>query len=226
MVVNMKEIIDTVLKIGSLAGLAGIFYQIHNNRKLRPCFKFVFEGSSASFRDIEKIKYCDYIFQGIFINSSLTPNTIIRLYLTVWENRKRNSTLRFGHTVKEIQDINSKKTEYLPLRFEPKQAYRLSVTFQFSITGTQDASILSQTKKISDNFYIPKFEYEFIIEDVNGNYYDYKSSLVNRELIDLWWILPNYSKKPIRYLYQLLVIGVVFCKNIVRRIIELFGFYK
>ena len=226
MTINTTELIDAILKLGSLAGLAGLFYQIHNNRKIRPQFQFTFESSYAEFFDKDKLKYCNYHFQGIFKNSSLTPNSIVRLYLTVWNNKKRGSVLRFGHGVKEIKDTNTQEKKYLPLRFEPKQAFNLQIVFEFPITGTQDAKILSQYEPVGNLGFLPKYHYQFIIEDVNRNYFDYNSSFVSKELIDLWWTLPNYSKKPVKYIGQLGKIGLVLVKNIVRKIIEFLGFYK
>lgn len=219
--ITTAEILDVIFKLGSLAGLAGLIYQIHNNRKLRPQLRFTFEGSHVEFFDRGKLKFCNYHFQGIFKNSSLTPNSIVRLYLTVWDNKKKGSTLRFGHTIKEIRDTNTQEIKYLPLRFDAKQAFNLQVIFEFPITGTQDEKILTQV-----DLFLPKYQYQFVIEDVNGNYFDYNSSFVSRELIDLWWILPNYSKNPIKYIKQLGKIVLVFTKNVVREIVEFFGFYK
>jgi len=226
MSINTADLIDAILKLGSLAGLAGLVYQIHNNRKTRPRFQFTFEASHAEFFDKDKLKFCNYHFRGIFKNSSLTPNSIVRLYLTVWDNKKKGSVLRFGHGIKEIRDTNTQENKYLPLRFEPKQAYNLQIVFEFPITGTQDARILSQYEPVGILGVLPKYHYQFIIEDVNGNYFDYNSSLVSRELIDLWWTLPNYSNKPVKYIGQLGKIALVLIKNIVRKIVEFFGFYK
>ncbi|MFH1720625.1 MAG: hypothetical protein ABH856_03400 [Patescibacteria group bacterium] len=225
--INTAEILDVIFKLGSLAGLAGLIYQIHNNKKLRPQLQFTFEGSHAEFFDRDKLKFCNYHFQGIFKNSSLTPNSIVRLYLTVWDNKKKGSTLRFGHTIKEIKDTNTQERKYLPLRFEAKQAFNLQVIFEFPITGTQDGKILTQVERLGNaDLFMPKYQYQFVIEDVNGNYFDYNSSFVSRELIDLWWTLPNYSKNPVKYIKQLGKIGLIFTKNVVRQIVEFLGFYK
>jgi len=225
--IDTASLIDMTFKLGSLAGLTGLVYQIHNNRKLRPQLHFTFEGSHADFFNRDKLKFCNYHFQGIFKNSSLTPNTIVGLYLTVWDNKKKNSTLRFGHTIKEIKDTNTQERRYLPLRFEPKQAFNLQVIFEFPITGTQDEKILIQVERLgTTELFMPKHQYQFVIEDVNGNYFDYNSSFISRELTDLWWTLPNYSKNPGKYIKQLGKIGLVFLKNLTRGTVEFLGFYK
>lgn len=225
--INLSDFIELILKLGSLAGLVGLIYQIHNSRKLRPQLQFTFEGSHAEFFDRDKLKFCNYHFQGIFKNLSLTPNTIVRLYLTVWENKKKGSTLRFGHGVKELRETYTQDIKNLPLRFEPKQAYNLKVIFEFPLTGTQDEKIISQLKRLGEtNYFLPKYQYQFIIEDVNGNFFDYNSSPISKELIDLWWTLSNYSSKPLKYFGQILKIGFVFLKNIYRKLIEGLGFFK
>jgi hypothetical protein len=225
--ITKAEILDSIFKLGSLAGLTGLIYQIHNNRKLRPQIRFTFEGSHTEFFDRDKIKLCNYHFQGLFKNSSLTPNSIVRLYLTVWDNKKKGSTLRFGHKIKEIRDTNTQEKKYLPLRLEAKQSFNLQVIFEFPITGTRDERILAQTERLGKtDLLTPKYQYQFIIEDVNGNYFDYNSSFISRELIDLWLTLPNYSKEPARYIRQSGRIGVVFVKNFVRKTVEFLGFYR
>lgn len=222
----MKTILEIIFKVGALAGLVGIVYQIHNNRKNRPCLKFIFEGSSATKRSEDKLEYCTYTFKGILVNASLSPNSIIRLYLTVWDNKKKNSILRFGHQLKDLADVNTGRTVYLPLLLNSKEARRVNINFDFVVTGTQDFELLSAVKKVGDNIYLPKYQYEFFIEDSNGNLFDYKSSIISRELIDLWWTLPNYSKKPIKYLKQLAIIFLAVLKSIFAKIRTEIGFYK
>jgi hypothetical protein len=225
----MNIFFDTLLKIGSLAGLASIVYQIHNNRKFRPSFRFTFEASGAEFFERDGTKFCKYHFPGIFRNASLAPNSIVRLYLTVWGSKKRGSALRYGHSVQEIKEIRTGEKKYLPLKFEPKQAFNLLVFFEFPIQGTADERLLSEFEEVrlpNATLRVPKHRYEFFIEDVNGNRFDYRGSSVSGELIDLWWTLPNYSNKPPRYGLQVLKIGWVFCKNYTNRFLEMIGLYK
>jgi len=223
----VRAIIDAIFKIGALAGLAGIFYQIHNNRKHRPSFSFTFESSHAEFSKRDKLKVCEYHFSGILRNISLSPNTIVRLYLTVWENKKRGSVLRFGHTVEEVKDINTDDLVYLPLRFDSKQAFRLEIVFEFPLTGTRDEKLITSLKKWGDSgLLLPKYRYEFFIEDVSGNLFDYRSSILSREIIDLWWTLPNFSKRPLRYLFELIKIIFVFIKWKLSKFSSAIGFYK
>lgn len=226
---NLNKFLDLIFKVGSLAGLLAIIYQIHNNRKNRPLFSFTFEGSFAKFFKEDKIDYCDYHFHGIIRNTSLKPNTIVRLYLTVWNSKKKGSVLRYGHGVKKLINLGGDEKLTLPLRFDVKQAYKLEAIFNFPISGTGDKKILEATIPFKTNlgeFQMPKYKYEFLIEDVCGNLFDHRSSVMNKELIDLWWTLGNYSKNPVSYFKQCLKIASTFAKWKISKLVEAIGFYR
>lgn len=88
------DVLDIVLKIGSVAGLISILYQIQQNRRNRPLFTFTFEGSHAELTECDKHIHCNYYFPGTIRNASLSPNTIVRLYLVVWDKGKRTRFLK------------------------------------------------------------------------------------------------------------------------------------
>lgn len=222
---------DVIFKIGSLAGLVAVVYQIHNNRKNRPRIAFTFEGSVVNY-DKDDNKRAHYCFTGIFRNQSLKPNSIVRLYLTVWDKKKRQSTPRFGHGVDKVQDISNlkeKKILALPLYLKPKEARKLEIWFPIYLEGTQDRQLLEVTRKFSEesSILLPKHRWEFLIEDTAGNLFDYyKPRLINRKLIDLWWTLPNHSKHPLKYLRHSLKILFTFFGSFISKLIQLLGFYK
>lgn len=229
MSIQIQNVVDGVLKLGSIAGLIAIIYQIHNNRKQRPRLSFTFENSFAEFYKQDNLEFCDYHFSGIFRNSSLTPNTIVRLFLTVWDSKKSNSVLRFGHTVKQVLNQNTSNEVKLPLRLEAKQAYRLEIIFNFPLTGSQDKKILEAklpTKLNGVDVLSPKHQYVFLIEDVAGNYFDYNSGLMSRELIDMQWLLSNHAKNPKRYFFEVFKIGWKYICWKVEKFISAIGFYK
>lgn len=223
------DIVELILKIGSLAGLIGITYQIHNNRKNRPSFVFTFEASEAKFYKENQHPHCDYYFSGIIRNTSIQPNTLVRLYLTVWENKRKSMVLRFGHAVKQIKECNTNGQLHLPLRFRSKEAIRLHIIFKFPMSGTQDRKLMLSLKevKLGDKvFKLPKYKYEFLMEDVNGNFFDYGSSVYSKELIDSWWVLPNFSRHPVDYICHLLSVTYKYIVWKVSKFLSLLGFYK
>lgn len=84
----------------------------------------------------------------------------------------------------------------LPLRFDSRSAMRVEVNFEFPATGTADAQILSDfsAMKLDDTLYaVQKHRCEFIIEDAAGNEFDLGSKLISREILNLWWTLPNHN---------------------------------
>lgn len=222
---------DLLLKVGSLAGLVAIVYQIHNNRRNRPRFIFTFEASVVV-NDEKEADQAYYCFTGIIRNQSLNPNGVVRLWLTVWDSKKKGSTLRFGHVVRHIYDVSNtedRKELSLPLYFQPKEAKRLEIWFQISPKGTQDGKILAKTKLLSDDIPIqmPVHQWEFLIEDTAENMFDYtKSRTVSRELAELWWTLPNYSNKPTKYVKHLGKIVWSFAKHQSSKLVSALGFYK
>jgi hypothetical protein len=230
--IDSNRIMDLVFKVGSLAGLFALIFQIHTNRKNRPRILFTFESSYSSVYTENKMDFCNFHFGGIIRNQSLRPNTAVRLYLTVWANRRRHHVLRFGHTVSALKDAK-KANDFtdlnLPLYLKAKEALKVEVTFNFPITGTSDEKIMREVVKISETLelYMPKYRYEFLIEDTAGNLFDFTNAkLVSRELIDLWWTLPNYSKRPARYILEVLRILYKFIAFQISRATTAVGFYK
>lgn len=225
---------DIVLKVGSLAGLAGLVYGIHNNRKNRPRLKFTFEASVVN-QDEKDKNTAYYCFTGLLKNQSLQPNSIVRLYLTVWGSKRKGATLRSGHVVKhifDVSDVEKRQELALPLYLQPKDARRVEIWFPISLTGNQDGKLLHEKgQEISlpdgTKLSFPKHKWEFLIEDTAENMFDFTyGGIVSRELSDLWWTLPNYSSKPLKYGKQLLKICWAYIKHFVSRLASSFGFYK
>ena len=223
-----NNLFDLLLKIGSISGLIGIFYQIHNNRLNRPSFEFTFESSHAKTYRQDSLEFCDYHFSGIIRNKSLKPNSIVRLYLTVWNSKKKSSVLRFGFSVKEVTNLNTSEKLYLPLKFSPKEAYRLNVVFNFPLTGTQDEKLFKSLSPVGESgkFYLPKYRYEFLMEDTSKNLYDYSNSVFNIDIINRWWTLPNFSKKPFLYFQEVIKLILDIIRWKISNLISAIGFYK
>ena len=193
------SIVDFILKIGSVAGLVSIFYQIQQNRRSRPSFTFTFEGSRAAVERRDHLDFCNYYFSGILRNASLTPNTIVRLYLVVWGNEKKTPFLRYGHIVKGIKNIGTGEAMHLPLRLDARGVVRVEVNFEFPLTGTSDERIMTSfvEEKVGDIVVRrSKHQYEFTVEDAAGNEFDWGGKLMSRKLLNLWWLLPNDEGKP------------------------------
>ncbi len=190
---NIDSAIDGLLKFGSISGLISLIYLIFQNLRKRPQFKLDFQGSSGEHYDNNGVHYFRHTYTGILKNQSLDPNSVTRLYLAVWGNKNKTSTLRFGHGGVRIIDIAEDKEIKLPLHFTPREAKNLTIVFEFPVKGTSDERLLQEHKEVmpGSSFRMPKHNYEICIEDVSENMFDSKGIPINRGEIDLRWTLPN-----------------------------------
>ena len=88
--------LDIIFNIGSIAGLLALFITIFASIRERPKFSFDSLLYSGKVNDDDITKY-RFEFTGIVKNHSIEQNTLIRIYLVVWSNKKNYSTLRFGY---------------------------------------------------------------------------------------------------------------------------------
>jgi len=185
-----------ILNIGSISGLIALIYTIFQSLRKRPKFKFYFSGIHGQSSHEDKLEYYTFTFNGTLKNQSLDPNSIIRIFLVVWKNRKKNETLRFGHGGMTIKNNANNEEISLPITFTPREAMALEIQCKFPVTGTSDDKLLREFVPVQPNsqFLLPKHEYELAFEDVNENLYDHKGTLCNREEIDLRWTLPNSTR--------------------------------
>lgn len=222
---------DYVIKLGSVAGIIGLFYAVQVNRRQVPGFKWIFEGRVISPFVRDGVQYAKWEFQGILKNLAQQHNTVVRLFIAVWSDKKKNSTLSFGHNATEISDIGigSKQDVSLPLYLGPRESRRLKIVFEAPITGTEHEKLLNEltSRKVGQielNF--PKHNYIFLIEDTAGNMFDFSGAFMSRELIDAWWTLSNYSKQPSRYLSRLVVIRWLLIARFWKRVVAWAGLLK
>jgi len=196
---------------GGILGLISFIYTFASN--VRAKSKLQFDSSSMHLksgihdRQNRTLKHATCTFTGIVKNPSINPNTIVRFYLVVWEKQRVSSTLRYGHVVEKVTNEATQKELKLPLSIPPRSALNLSITFTVNVMGDADERVLAEMFSGG-----PKFEgkmpYEFLMEDVSGNLFHYRSSkLVNGKLVNLWWTLPNYKNDKSKYALQCIKIA-------------------
>lgn len=190
----INKIWQIVLNIGSIAGLLALVYTIFASLRRRPKFKFVSYHRSGRVIEINGVKYQRFEFTGFIKNQSLDPNTLIRVYLVVWANRRNNATLRFSCSGLKIFD-NSNKEISLPIRFLPKEAVELKIVFEFEYSGIDKKLIEAVIPfKPSSTTLVYKYEYQLAFEDINENYFDQRGRLININEKNLRWTLSNAFK--------------------------------
>jgi len=181
---------NQLLDIGKVAALIGIPYLIGTHRQSRQFFAFDFAASSGKENPSN-----NYIVStiGIIKNRSNLENSITKIYLVVWKNKKKNSFLRYGYAGISLKDLNSKKPPALPLYFQKREAKSLEIAFNFPIKGTSDEKLVSELVEIrkGSGLYLHKYHYEICFEDVDGYLFDQQGNLRNIDEANLWWTLEN-----------------------------------
>ena len=188
-----KDLFSSLTDIGGLVALFGVPFLVWNTRTKRKHFDFDFEGSSG-LTDQSGNTYT-WTFNGVIKNRSEVANTISKIYLVVWKNRKRNSYLRFGHNNIEITDTNDSQQLNVPLYFDPREAKRVTIKRMATITSTNDTDykLLRQQVEFPANsgLFLPKHKYELVFEDIDKNYFDQHGSIRDINQANLWFTLGN-----------------------------------
>ena len=188
-----NSLVSSLIDIGGLVALFGVPFLVWNARTKRKHFDFDFEGSSGT-ADKSGNKYT-WTFSGVIKNRSEIPNTISKIFLVVWKNKKRNSYLRFGHDSIKVLEINNSNELKIPLYFNPREAKKVEISRTATITETSDSDykILVQKVKISpdSDFFLPKYNYELVFEDIDKNYFDQHGSIRDINEANLWFTLGN-----------------------------------
>lgn len=238
MINKLSSFTENLLSLGVTLGFSfALFYTIFSNLRKRYKLKFTLGWSSgAKFYKKDKHTYATWTFSGLLKNQSLDPNCLIRIYLVVWRDKKRNSVLRFGYGDVSIKE--EKKSVKLPLRLKPREAKNINVSFDFIVSGTSDRKILESANKpvgwvsrnwLEDFLLTRKFRkkrtgYELAFEDVNENLFDQYGRLRNRKEIDLWWALSNYKGiRRLRQLGKIYLLKILFFLKVFLRNIGLFS---
>lgn len=187
----MEKLFDILLKIGSITGLFAFLYILSENLRKKPKFKFDFQSSFGDLINENGTNFFTYTFTGHVKNQSLNQNSITKIFLVVWKNKKRNSVLRFGHG--GITIVHESSEIKLPILFSPTEAKELTIIFKFVAHGTQDEHLMSARIPLPNDpeLSLPKYEYELCFEDVHENLFDQKGEMRNRIEIDLRWTTDN-----------------------------------
>jgi hypothetical protein len=227
------NLIEAILNLGSIAGLVTILLEIHQSRRNRPSFTYTFEGLHGSQPYLQdSFQFSDYHFSGIIRNASLQANSIVRIYLVVWEPGKVTRYLRFGHGEKSITDRATGAALTLPLHMEARSAKRVDVVFDIRLTEadgslSNDGRLATEMVPLptgSGNYVSHKHTFELVFEDAAANYFDKTGRLLSRELMDLHWTLENYKGWDWVLRHRVIHWAWIRWKLAVAR--SYFGFYK
>jgi hypothetical protein len=187
-----------VTDAGAVITILGLPYLVVSNRRRTPKFSFSFAGSSREQFQLDNMEFCRMKFSGTIRNQSSDPNSIEKIHLVVWSNRKKKGTRTFGHIPTEILEHGNPIT--LPIPFEPRQGRQIDLTYEVVLTGTHEKELVSALQPLPASvpgtppgqiLYLPKYTYELAFEDTIGNLFDQAGLPRNRAEIDLRWTLEN-----------------------------------
>jgi hypothetical protein len=221
-----NDVWSALLDLAAVIAILGLPYLVVSNRRRVPRFSFDFSASNREFTKRDNLDIGIFSFSGSVRNQSLDPNSIQRIFLVVWQNKRRKSTLRFGHGATVTQD-GSQLSE--PIRFDGREGKKLDIVFEVPLTGTEDARLARALSPISTGspYHLPTYQYELAFEDISGNLFDYHGMLRSRKGIDLRWTIGNTLEKlkggnPAPFLWNLARIyisdGVFFVRRTIRRL--------
>lgn len=161
-----------------------------------------------------KIEYYEIYHYGVIKNRSKDKNTITQMNLMVFDDKDRCKYLSDRLAPTWMSDNRTDKKIKLPLIIEGREAIDITVYNKFYPKGSVDDALLSATVQISPNFYLPKYRYELTFTDINNNEFDQFGNLMNRDLINMTFILGNYCGDG-RYKFwscQIQKIKIAVCK--------------
>ena len=174
----------------SVVSLLGLPYLVVSNRRRVPRFSFDFSSSTREFTNRDNMAWCRFTFSGLVRNQSLDQDSIQRIFLVVWHNKRHKATRRFGFGARILEngvDLHE------PIAFGPREGKKLEISFEVALTGSDDARLATETQPITpgSNLHLPKYEYELAFEDISGNLFDRHGALINRRGLDLRWTIGN-----------------------------------
>lgn len=192
----MNNVWEWVQRVSAIIAIFTLPYLVVRQRRTLPRFSYDFSGSSGRSYTKDAKQYYKFTFSGDIKNHSLNPNTVSRIYMVVWKDKKKDATLRFGYGHYQITDQEGKVLKE-PLVFAPREAKKLEIVNDSLITGTADEKLLSEFTKVFPNsdVLLPKHNYQLAFEDPDGNMFDQNGKLLSRELINLNWTLENTFTK-------------------------------
>lgn len=182
--------------IAAIVAIVGLPYLVVSNRRRVPRFSFDFMGRGTQMSQRGQVTYCRFSFSGSVINRSLDANSLQRMCLVVWKDKKRKETLilRSGATISENGETIAE-----PITFRPGESRKFDIIFEIQLTGDPEAKVLTPTTvpvAVGGGYYKPgglKYRYELAFEDFTGSLYDQQGMLRNFEGIRLRMAKPDQT---------------------------------
>ena len=171
-----------------------LLISISQNVSSRSQLEFSFSGKAGG-QVIENGQlYYQFRHGGLMKNKSKEKNTITSINLVVWADNKEESTLRDGIGPSWMVDNKTGEKIKLPLVVEGREAVDVDIFNKLFVQGTEDEKLLSARQPIAPGspITLPKYDYQLTFTDINGNEFNERGKLINRDVVDMNWTLSNY----------------------------------
>jgi len=171
-----------------------LLISISQNISSRSQLEFSFSGKAGGPVTENGKLYYQFRHGGLIKNKSKEKNTITSINLVVWADDSEESTLRDGFGPSWMVDNRTGEKIKLPLIIEGREAIDVDIFNQLFVQGTEDEKLLSARQPIAPGspITIPKYDYQLTFTDINGNEFDERGKLINRDVVDMNWTLSNY----------------------------------
>lgn len=168
-----------------------LLVSISQNISSRSQLEFSFSGTAGGQVDEQ---YYQYRHGGLIKNKSKEKNTITNIRLVVWEDDNKTKALRDSFGPSWMIDNRTGEEIKLPLVIEGREAVDVGIFNKFYIKGTSDEKLLTARNPIipGSPYTLPKYDYQLTFTDINDNEFNEDGKLINRDVIDMNWMLENY----------------------------------
>lgn len=195
----MDFVWDALVAASVLVTLLGVPYLVVQNRKRVPHLRFDFAGGSRSEFERDGYTWGRLEWSGELINLSMDPNTIHRVFYVVWRTDKRNDvhTLGYGNTTITHADGGPLA---LPLTLQGREGIKVQVTTEI-LLGRDNAQVTKLFRDLREldgttaPFYLPKYEWDLALEDIDGRWFDHQGLPRSRKAIELRWTIDNARER-------------------------------
>jgi hypothetical protein len=202
----ITQVVNIVLRVGSLSGLTSLVYLIVQNSRQSPCLQLEGDSTSGKHYEMDGMHFYRFSWTGYVKNQSLRGNTVTKFWLVVWRDSKKRGALKYGWGGLRISTcLPDAVPVELPISLEPRAAKRLNIIFEIPVRGTSDERLLQEHVEIRPGFYKPAHDYEVCVEDVSGSLFDSAGRHLNRNGIDLRWQMQGegVTPRPLRFRHTL-----------------------
>lgn len=192
--IDYSKVWDVIVGVGSVSVIFSIIYSARHHSRTRAKFSFDFRSSGVRSIEKEGKKYAQLFWNGIVKNESLSENSITEFNYAVWASKNKFRTKANGMIITGME-VEGEDGGESPVTFGPNEAKKIQINHEVSLEGSPSKQEAFSGERVHPGLRLPKYETELLFKDVRGNLFDENGILRSQRLIDLWWTLPDSTRK-------------------------------